>query len=109
MVIGLATPALPLHVHQKLGFGTFAVGLVSGSQFAAAMVSRIPYPHVVNQLFNGQRSFGHLITLIFSALAVVLVRGYAVPIVCVAFVLSGPVRYVWQEAVERRPHKEPIF
>jgi CDP-diacylglycerol--serine O-phosphatidyltransferase len=76
---------------------------------AAAMVSRIPYPHIVNQLFTGQRSFGHLITLIFSALAVVLVRGYAVPIVCVAFVISGPIRYVWQEAVERRPHKEPIF
>ena len=28
---------------------------------AALMVSRIPYPHVVNQLFRGQRSFGHIV------------------------------------------------
>jgi quercetin dioxygenase-like cupin family protein len=28
-------PVLPLHVHQGLGLGTFVVGLVAGSQFAA--------------------------------------------------------------------------
>jgi hypothetical protein len=31
-VIGLALPVLPLHVHQGLGLGTFAVGLVAGAQ-----------------------------------------------------------------------------
>jgi MFS family permease len=41
LVIGLALPALPLHVHQDLGLGTFIVGLVAGSQFAAAVVSRV--------------------------------------------------------------------
>jgi MFS family permease len=41
IVIGLAIPVLPLHVHQGLGLGTFLVGLVAGSQFAAAIVSRI--------------------------------------------------------------------
>lgn len=41
LITGLAIPALPLHVHQKLGLGTFVVGLVSGSQFAASLVSRI--------------------------------------------------------------------
>ncbi len=39
LVIGFAMPVLPLHVHQRLGFGPFVVGLVSGSQFAAAMIS----------------------------------------------------------------------
>ncbi len=38
---GLQCPALPLHWHLKLGFGTFAVDLVFGSQFAAAMVLRL--------------------------------------------------------------------
>ena len=28
---------------------------------SALMVSRIPYPHVVNQAFRGQRSFGHVV------------------------------------------------
>ena len=41
LVIGLAMPVLPLHVHDGLGLGTFVVGLVAGSQFAAALVSRI--------------------------------------------------------------------
>jgi MFS family permease len=40
LVIGMALPVLPLQVHQGLGFGTFLVGLVTGSQFAAAILSR---------------------------------------------------------------------
>jgi MFS family permease len=41
LVIGMAMPVLPLHVHQGLGFGAFLVGLVAGSQFAAAILSRV--------------------------------------------------------------------
>jgi MFS family permease len=40
LVIGLAMPVLPLHVHDGLGQGTFVVGLVAGSQFAASLISR---------------------------------------------------------------------
>src|SRR4051794_36873045 len=38
LVIGLAMPVLPLHVNRGLGLGTFVVGLVSGSQFGAALL-----------------------------------------------------------------------
>ena len=31
------------------------------------MVSRIPYPHVVNQALRGQRSFGHVVGLLFAS------------------------------------------
>jgi MFS family permease len=41
LVVGLALPVLPLHVHQGLGLGTFVVGLVAGSQFAASLISRV--------------------------------------------------------------------
>ena len=40
LVIGLALPVLPLHVHQGLGLGTFVVGLVAGAQFGASLISR---------------------------------------------------------------------
>src|SRR6516165_9334919 len=40
LVIGMAMPVLPLHVHDGLGFGTFVVGLVAGSQFVASLISR---------------------------------------------------------------------
>jgi CDP-diacylglycerol--serine O-phosphatidyltransferase len=76
---------------------------------ALLMVSRIPYPHIVNQMFRGHRSFAHLLGLLLSLVFVLAVPGYSVPTLCVAFALSGPVRYAWQVAVERRPHKEPMF
>src|SRR5881396_1958961 len=45
LIIGLALPVLPLHVHQGLGLGTFVVGLVAGAQYAATLVSRIGSGH----------------------------------------------------------------
>jgi MFS family permease len=41
LITGIAIPVLPLHVHQDRGFGTFVVGLVAGSQFAASLISRV--------------------------------------------------------------------
>jgi MFS family permease len=41
VVTGVAIPVLPPHVHRGLGLGTFAVGLVTGVQFASSFVSRI--------------------------------------------------------------------
>ncbi len=40
LVIGIAMPVLPLHVHDGLGQSTFVVGLVASSQFAASLISR---------------------------------------------------------------------
>jgi MFS family permease len=41
VVIGLALPVLPLHVHDGLGLSTWVVGLVTGSPFAASLISRV--------------------------------------------------------------------
>jgi MFS family permease len=41
LVIGIAMPVLPVHVHHGLGLSTFVVGLVAGSQFAASLISRL--------------------------------------------------------------------
>jgi MFS family permease len=41
LIVGLAMPVLPLHVHHGLGLSTVVVGLVAGSQFAASIVSRV--------------------------------------------------------------------
>jgi MFS family permease len=41
LIIGFALPVLPLHVHHGLGLSTFIVGLVTGSQFAASLISRV--------------------------------------------------------------------
>jgi MFS family permease len=41
LVVGLALPVLPLHVHNSLGMSPFTVGLVTGSQFIAALATRM--------------------------------------------------------------------
>jgi len=76
---------------------------------ALLMVSRIPYPHVVNQVFRGQRSFGHVVAVVFALVAVMVIRGYSVPIICCAFALYGPVHYGWEKVVRRRHREEPLF
>src|SRR3954471_1268799 len=45
LIIGMALPVLPLHVHQSLGMSTFVVGLVAGSQFVASLGSRVGSGH----------------------------------------------------------------
>jgi CDP-diacylglycerol---serine O-phosphatidyltransferase len=80
-----------------------------GVLVALLMVSRIPYPHVVNQVFRGQRSFGHVVAVIFSLVAIMVVRSYAVPIICAGFVFYGPLRFAYEKIVERRHQEEPLF
>jgi len=40
LALGMQMPVLPLHLHETLGMGTLVVGLVVGSQFIAALLSR---------------------------------------------------------------------
>jgi CDP-diacylglycerol--serine O-phosphatidyltransferase len=76
---------------------------------AVLMVSRIPYPHIVNQVFRGQRTLRHLVGVIFSVVAVMVFRDYAVSIVCVTFVLYGPLRFGWEMLVEKKHLEERIL
>jgi CDP-diacylglycerol--serine O-phosphatidyltransferase len=76
---------------------------------AMLMVSRIPYPHVVNQLVRGQRSFGHVVALVFAFVAIMSIRGYSVPVICCAFVIASPIKFVWQRLIMRRASQDPIF
>jgi len=76
---------------------------------ALLMVSRIPYPHVVNQFFRGQRSFSHLVGLVFSLVAIMVIRDYSVPIICSAYAIKSPAMYFWEKLVERRHQEESVF
>ncbi len=48
LTIGLPLPVLPLHLHDALGMGTLVVGMVIGTQFAAALLSRAWAGHVTD-------------------------------------------------------------
>ncbi|MEX0610590.1 MAG: CDP-diacylglycerol--serine O-phosphatidyltransferase [Pirellulales bacterium] len=76
---------------------------------AILMVSRIPYPHPLTQFVRGHRSFAQLVGIVFALMAILIVRGYAVPLLCVLFVCVPPWRYAWDLVWHRRPSKEPLF
>jgi len=87
----------------QMGLPFFALGV------ALLMVSRIPYPHIVNQMFRGQRSFAHVVLLVFAFVFIMSFRGYSVPVLCAAFVLVGPIRYAWHRLFLREQSHDPIF
>ena len=76
---------------------------------ALLMVSRIPYPHVVNQALRGQRSFGHVVAIVFALVALTPIRNYVVPLAFMLFALGAPAVYGWQRVVQRRQNQEPLF
>jgi CDP-diacylglycerol--serine O-phosphatidyltransferase len=76
---------------------------------AILMVSRIPYPHPLSQLVRGQSSFAQLVGIVLAIVAMLIVGGYAVPLLCVLFVLVPPLRFVWEVLRHRRTSKEPLF
>jgi phosphatidylserine synthase len=73
------------------------------------MVSRIPYPHPLTQFVRGQRTFAQLIAIVFSLMIILIVRNYAVPLLCVIFVCWPPVKYAWLHLWQRRTSEESLF
>lgn len=63
---------------------------------AVLMVSRVPYPHIVTQLVRGRKSFTHIVGLVFAIMAILLVRWFAVPILCFVYVTVPALRFGWQ-------------
>jgi phosphatidylserine synthase len=80
-----------------------------GLLVALLMVSRIRYPHITNRVLRGQRSFGHVVAVVFFFVAIMVVQGYALPIAASAFVLYGPIHSAWEMWVQRRQREEPWF
>jgi CDP-diacylglycerol---serine O-phosphatidyltransferase len=80
-----------------------------GLLVALLMVSRIRYPHITNRVLRGQRSFGHVVAVLFFFVVLMVARSYAIPIAASAFALFGPLHLAWEKWVERRNREEPIF
>lgn len=76
---------------------------------ALLMVSRIPYPHPLTQFIRGKKSFPHVVGIVFIIMAVLIVRGYAVPAICILFVFGPPVRFAWDLVRHRRLQKKQLF
>lgn len=73
---------------------------------AVLMVSRIPYPHPLTQLVKGSHSFAHVVAILFAVMAVLIFHRFAVPFICVWFVVWSPLRFVWAVVRHRRVEEE---
>ena len=90
LIIGLAMSVLPLHVHERLGFNTFTVGIVAGSQFMAAVFSRPWAGFYADQ--NGAKCavvFGLIIAVVSGAFYLGSLQFVAVPLTSILILLAG--------------------
>lgn len=90
LVIGLAMPVLPLHVHDGLGLGAFVVGLVAGAQFAASLLSRFWSGSYADSR-GGKRAVvsGLLIAAAAGLLYLLSLRFAGAPVMSVMILLVG--------------------
>ncbi|MGE5497636.1 MAG: arabinose transporter [Syntrophothermus sp.] len=90
LVIGIALPVLPLHVHRDLGLGTFVVGLVAGSQFAASLSSRFWSGQYADKR-GGKRALiaGLLIAAASGFVYLLSLRFVKTPVISVTILLLG--------------------
>ena len=90
LVIGLALPVLPLHVHQGLGLGAFVVGLVAGAQFGASLLSRFWAGHFADSR-GAKRAIvtGLLVAAVAGLLYLLSLCFISRPVTSVAILLLG--------------------
>jgi MFS family permease len=90
LVIGVALPVLPLHVHHGLGLSTFVVGLVTGSQFAASLFSRVCAGHFADSRGAKRAVIMGLVAAIVSGLLYLASLAFvSAPWVSVSILLTG--------------------
>jgi MFS family permease len=90
LVIGCAMPVLPLHVHEDLGLSTFAVGIVVGGQFAAALISRPWAGHYADSR-NAKRAVvaGLAVAAVSGSLYLLSLKFVSSPLTSVVILISG--------------------
>ncbi|MGF6466138.1 MFS transporter [Paraburkholderia youngii] len=90
LIIGIALPVLPLHVHNDLGFDTFVVGLAAGAQFAASLVSRI-WAGSYSDRHGSKRAVvaGFIAAVVAGFLYLLSLAFVKVPVLSVTILLAG--------------------
>ncbi len=69
---------------------------------AFAMVSTMPYSHVINRYMRGGRSFGYIVGLVVPLIVLIWWFHFLAALVLCVYVLSAPVQEVWKWAKRRR-------
>jgi CDP-diacylglycerol--serine O-phosphatidyltransferase len=74
---------------------------------ALLMVSRLQYPHLVNQYIRGKKPFSYIVKLLVIGVAAMLELFATLAVVAVGFALSGPARWAWRKVFPRPAPPKP--
>jgi len=75
---------------------------------AVLMVSRIRYPHIVNQYLRGKKPFGYLIRAVAVIVIVIYYFEVALVVVFWSFALSGVLKWFYNRVIAHKPAEEEI-
>ncbi len=73
---------------------------------AILMVSRIRYPHILNQYIKGKKPFAHLIRVLLFLLFVIWSRQAALVLIFCGFAASSFVKWCYYKVIR---HREPVL
>jgi len=73
---------------------------------AVLMVSRIRYPHILNQYIKGKKPFTHFIRVLLFLLFVIWSRQAALVLIFCGFAASSFVKWFYYKVIRKR---EPIL
>jgi len=92
--------------------GVWPIGVVAGlmpaAMFAVSllMVSRVPYPHLVNQYVRAKKPFKTLVTVVIVTVAAFVEVFVTGALIALVYVAAGPVRVAW---AHMRPRGSPAW
>ena len=69
---------------------------------AVLMVSRIRYPHIINQYIKGKKSFAHFIRILLFLGLIIWSRQTALVLIFCGFAASGFVKWFYYKVIRRR-------
>ncbi|MFH1919484.1 MAG: CDP-diacylglycerol--serine O-phosphatidyltransferase [Planctomycetota bacterium] len=91
-------PEAPRHLGEGIIALTIYILPILTVVLALLMVSRIRYPHILNQWTRGRRTFFNLVQLVFVVVALITVHELALPLLFCYYALGRPVA-VWMRFV----------
>ena len=75
---------------------------------AVLMVSRIRYPHILNQYIRGKKPFAHFIRALLLAGLIIWSRQAALVFIFCGFAISGFLKWFYYKVVRSKPFVQPI-